>query len=58
MAFVKNLAKGGLFGLAGLAGSGAFNKNKKDKPQQSLATGDYNSPTQGSPSLINSRSIY
>jgi hypothetical protein len=52
MAFVKNLAKGGLFGLTGLAATGAFDHKKKDKPQQSLVTGDY--PT-SSPSLLNSK---
>lgn len=55
MSFVKNLAKGGLFGLAGLAAS-AGSKNK-DKPKPSLATGDYNSQA-SPPSMINSRSIY
>jgi hypothetical protein len=57
MAFVKNLAKGGLFGLTGLAATGAFDHKKKDKPQQSLVTGDYpgSSPT---PSLLNSKSGY
>lgn len=52
MAFVKNLAKGGLFGLGGLAASGAFKKDKKPKPP--LITGDYPSP----PSLVNKSTIY
>lgn len=55
MAFVKGLAQGGLFGLAGLAASGGH-KNKDKKPAQSLVTGDYPQPTQAS--LLNSKSIY
>jgi len=53
MAFVKNLAKGGLFGLAGLAASG--DKKKPTPTSPSLVTGDYPTST---PSLINSKSIY
>jgi hypothetical protein len=41
MAFAKPLAKTGLFGLAGLAASGAFKKNKNKNPA-----------TQTNPSLI------
>lgn len=57
MGFVKNLAKGGLFGLGGLAASGAFKDKKKDKPKPSLTTGDYNSSAPSS-SLVNQKSIY
>lgn len=57
MAFIKNLAKGGMFGLSGLAATGAFKDKKKDKPSPSLVTGDYNTNT-GGPSLINQKSIY
>jgi hypothetical protein len=52
MAFVKNLAKGGLFGLSGLAATGAFDGNKKPKPQPTLLTQGQPQP---SPSLINSK---
>jgi hypothetical protein len=56
MAFVKNLAKSGMFGLAGLAGSAG--SKKKDKPQGSLATGDYNTNTGSNSSLVNDKSLY
>jgi hypothetical protein len=54
MGFVKQAAKGGLFGLAGLAASGAFKhkKNNEDKPQPSLIT-----QPAPQPSLVN-KSIY
>lgn len=43
MSFMKPLAKTGLFGLGGLAASGAFDKDKKPKP--SLVTGNYPAPS-------------
>lgn len=54
MGFVRKAAKYGLFGLTGLAATGAFSKDKKPKPQASLMT-------QGqpeTPSLLNSKTIY
>lgn len=54
MGFVPKLAKAGLFGLTGLAATGAFNKNKnKDKPNPSLMTNTEGSRSIGGPSLIN-----
>jgi len=53
MAFAKPLAKAGMFGLGGLAATGAFKDKKKDKPKPTSATlmteGFSSSPT---PSLI------
>lgn len=54
MSFVQNLAKGGLFGLGGLAATGAL---KGKKPAPTLAT----TTTGGStidPSLINRKTVY
>lgn len=53
MGFVKNLAKGGFFGLGGLAATGAFKGKKPASPQPSLLT-----QGQPSPSLINKPTVY
>ena len=60
MSFVKSLAKGGLFGLAGLAASGAFNKHKNKKPEPSLIAQDTTGTSRPTinPSLINKSSLY
>lgn len=54
MGFVKKLAQGGMFGMAGVALS---KDKKKDKPKPSLTTGDFNSSAPSS-SLVNQKSIY
>lgn len=54
MGFVKKLAQGGLFGLGGLAASGAF-KDKK-KPNPSLISGDSSAISR--PSLISRNGEY
>ena len=48
MGFIKDAARGGLFGLAGSLIAG---KDKKKEPRSSLVTGDWNA--QDSRSLLN-----
>ena len=53
MSFMKPLAQGGLFGLAGSLIAG---KDKKKEPRSSLVTGDWNA--QDSQSLLNRKQVY
>lgn len=55
MAFIKDAARGGLFGLAGSLIAG---KEKKDRPKPSLTSGDWNSSDNRSSSLLNQKHIY
>ncbi len=57
MSFVKNLAQGGLFGLAGRAIAG---KDKKDRPSPvgSLTTQGMSRNVERGPSLLNQEKIY